>query len=70
MVMLAFNIDNNAFAGSRAQGLINAGHAADSHELEATWKSWNRSQGRVMQGLVRRKQCEWDIFSKGVYARW
>lgn len=70
MVMLAFNIGNNAFAGSRAQGLINAGYAADSHELEATWKSWNRSQGRVMQGLVRRRQCEWDIFSKGVYARW
>ncbi|MEN9903662.1 MAG: hypothetical protein RLZZ555_227 [Pseudomonadota bacterium] len=70
MVMLAFNIGSNAFAGSRVLGLINAGHTADSRELEAAWKSWNRSQHKILQGLVRRRQCEWDIFTKGVYASW
>lgn len=70
MVMLAFNIGSAAFSGSRALELVNAGHAADSSELEAAWKSWKRSQGRVMQGLVRRRQCEWDIFSRGIYERW
>ncbi len=70
MVMLAFNIGSGAFSGSRVLRLINAGQGADSRELETAWKSWNRSQGKMMQGLVHRRQCEWDIFSKGIYVRW
>ena len=36
----------------------------------AAWKAWNKSQGQVMQGLVNRRNAEWDVYSKNIYQRW
>ena len=38
--------------------------------LEAAWKAWNKSQGQIMEGLIKRRACEWDIYSRGLYAMW
>ncbi|WP_218144007.1 glycoside hydrolase family protein, partial [Nitrosomonas marina] len=38
--------------------------------LEMAWKAWRKSQGRVMQGLINRRNAEWRIYSEGVYERW
>ncbi|WP_425433722.1 glycoside hydrolase family protein [Nitrosomonas marina] len=38
--------------------------------LEMAWKAWRKSQGRVMQGLINRRNAEWRIYSEGVYEWW
>lgn len=71
LVILAFNIGTGAFASSSVLKLLNdpaADTAFDS--LESAWKAWNKSQGREMAGLLKRREAEWKIFSDGVYERW
>lgn len=71
LVMLAFNIGRSAFRRSSVAKLINDPDAKTRfNSLEAAWKAWNRSQGKVMRGLVNRRQCEWNIYSKNIYQRW
>ena len=68
MVMLAYNIGANAFSNSSALALINNPQANTPYaNLEGAWKAWNRSQGSVMQGLVNRRNHEWDIYANGNY---
>lgn len=71
LVLLVFNIGLGNFASSSVLKLIN-NPAAQTHypDLEAAWKAWNKSQGNVMQGLVNRRDAEWNIYSKNVYAHW
>lgn len=71
LVMLAFNIGSVGFKGSSVAKLVNDAKAKTSYEnLEAAWKSWNKSQGKVMKGLENRRLCEWKVYSQGIYERW
>ncbi len=71
LVILAFNIGLGSFGKSSALKLVNNPSATTSYpSLEAAWKAWNKSQGKVMQGLVNRRNAEWNIYTKNVYARW
>lgn len=71
LVILAFNIGLGNFAGSSVLKLVNNPSAQTNYpDLEAAWKSWNKSQGKVMQGLVNRRNAEWAIYSQNVYAHW
>ncbi|MBL8472384.1 MAG: lysozyme [Rhodocyclaceae bacterium] len=70
LVILAFNI-GPAFKSSSVAKLVNDPKAVTSYaSLEEAWKAWNKSQGKVMKGLENRRQCEWNIYSKGKYERW
>ncbi|MDE2371758.1 MAG: lysozyme [Burkholderiales bacterium] len=72
LVVFAFNIGVAGFKKSTVVRLINAGprSEADTMLLHAAWSAWNRSQGKVMRGLVNRRDCEWKIFTRAVYERW
>ncbi|MDT4330389.1 lysozyme [Methylomonas sp. MED-D] len=73
LVMLAFNIGAgaNGFAGSSVVKMINDPTAKTNYpNLEAAWKAWNKSQGKVLKGLENRLACEWVVFSQGVYKKW
>jgi GH24 family phage-related lysozyme (muramidase) len=71
LVMLAFNIGVSGFKGSSVVKLVNDPQASTGHaSLEAAWKAWNKSQGRVMKGLDNRRAAEWRVFTRAVYARW
>ncbi len=73
LVILAFNIGAGAtgFAGSSVVKLVNDPTAQTAFSsLEAAWKVWNKSQGKVNKGLNNRRQCEWNIYSQGIYKRW
>ena len=71
LVILAFNIGSVGFTGSSVVKLVNDPNAKTSYtDLEAAWKAWNKSQGKVMKGLENRRQCEWKIYSENVYERW
>ena len=71
LVILAFNIGPDAFPGSSVVTLVNDHKATTKYkDLESAWKAWNKSQGKVMKGLENRRQCEWDIYSQGIYKMW
>jgi GH24 family phage-related lysozyme (muramidase) len=71
MVILTYNIGKNGFAGSSVLKLVNDPDAITGYaNLEAAWKAWNKSQGKVNTGLTNRRQAEWNIYSKDVYQKW
>ena len=61
LVIFAFNIGNYGFRTSSALRLINDPEAKTSYpDLESSWKAWNKSQGKVMEGLKKRRNREWE----------
>jgi len=71
MVILAFNIGKAGFSSSSFLKMVNDPSATSSYAtLENAWKAWNISQEKVNRGLNNRRQAEWNIYNKGVYAQW
>lgn len=71
LVMLAFNIGQKGFKTSSVVKLVNDEYAITNYEtLEDAWMAWNKSQGKVMRGLVNRRGAEWQMYSDGIYERW
>jgi|GEM_PF-2049799 len=71
MVMLGYNIGERSFAGSSVVKLVNDPDAQTFYaSLEAAWKAWNKSQGQINQGLINRRNAEWNIYTDGIYERW
>lgn len=70
LVILTFNIGAANLARSSVAKMVNDPTAQTMYKtLEAAWKSWNKSQGKVMLGLERRRQCEWNVYSQGKYEK-
>lgn len=71
LVIFAFNIGTSGFRGSAVVKLVNDPKAITPHvDLEAAWKAWNKSQGKVVGGLNNRRNCEWKIYSADIYESW
>ncbi len=71
MVILAFNIGQRAFTHSSVLKMVNNPELKTTYKnLEDAWKAWNKSQGVINNGLINRRQAEWDIYSKGIYEQW
>ena len=72
LVLLAYNIGPRAFEISSAVKFINdPSYLSDNFSnLESAWKAFNISQGKVNQGLVNRRNAEWNIYANNVYERW
>jgi len=71
LVIFAFNIGCNAFKGSSVVKMINNPNAKTNYAtLEDAWKTWNKSQGKVNQGLVNRRAAEWNIYNSDTYKSW
>jgi len=71
LVILTFNIGVNGFGTSSVLKLINDPTARTSYlSLEAAWKAWNKSQGKISNGLKNRRQAEWNIYTKNIYKKW
>lgn len=59
MVSLAFNIGGSNFASSTLVKKFNAGDASGSAD---EFLRWNRANGKVMNGLTRRRTAERELF--------
>ena len=59
MLSLAYNIGPTAFARSSVLRWFNGG---DKDEAADAFRLWNRAGGRVLKGLVRRREAERDLF--------
>ena len=72
VVIFAYNIGVEAFMGSTVFKMLdNPSFKSTVYPtLEAAWKAWNKSQGKVMKGLDNRRAAEWDMYSRGIYRYW
>ena len=63
LVSLIFNIGAGNFAKSQVLALINS---EDFAQVGAHWVLYNKSAGKVLEPLTRRRQAELDLFNKPV----
>lgn len=62
LVSFVFNLGCGNFASSTMLGLLNAGdYQGASHQFAR----WNRASGRVLTGLVLRRDAERQMFNQG-----
>lgn len=62
-VSLVYNIGTTRFRKSATAALI-AEDPAPRPELERNWKEWRLANGKVSDALVRRREREWQMYSK------
>ncbi|MBQ7949828.1 MAG: lysozyme [Alphaproteobacteria bacterium] len=69
LVSLAYNIGVGGFKNSTVVKYINNPnfHSNIYPCLESAWKAWKRTQGKVSNGLINRRQKEWDLYARGIY---
>jgi len=69
LVFLAYNIGAKNFANSTVIKYINYPnfHSSVYPNLESAWKAWNRSQGKISNGLINRRNQEWNLYKNGKY---
>lgn len=60
LVCFVFNIGRNAFFSSSLLKLLNDG--ADKKIVAAEFQRWNKVDGKVIEGLTRRRKAESDLF--------
>lgn len=67
LVIFAYNIGANNFAKSTVVKYINNPnfHSSIYPNMESAWRAWNKSGGRIMAGLNRRRDTELRLFSIG-----
>lgn len=62
LVDLVFNIGRNAFRNSTLLKLLNAGNIENA---AAQFDDWDHAEGKVVAGLLRRRQAETALFDQG-----
>lgn len=71
LVIFLYNLGTLQFMTSSAVKMINDPTLKTSFKnLESAWKAFNKSDGKVNQGLVNRRISEWKIYSRDLYERW
>lgn len=68
LVCLAYNIGTKNFANSTVVKYINNPkfRSPTYPDLESAWKAWNRLRGKFSNGLIKRRQYEWDMYSRAI----
>lgn len=64
LVAFVYNVGPGNFRGSTLLSLLNQGNYG---AVPAQMLRWNRSNGRVLAGLTRRRKAEGDLFSTGKF---
>lgn len=62
LVSLVYNIGSGNFYDSTIRRVINC-KVADREEYRRAWMMWVKSKGKVLKGLVRRREAEYKLFS-------
>lgn len=71
LILLIYNIGIQQFSASSLLRMLNDPNIITKFSsIEKAWKAFNKSQGRVNQGLINRRNAEWDIYSVGLYNTW
>lgn len=62
LVSLVYNIGSGNFYDSTIRRVINC-KISDSEEYRKAWMMWVKAKGKVLKGLVRRREAEYKLFS-------
>jgi len=63
LVIFAFNIGVNAFKKCSALKLVNNPKANTPYQtLEQAWKAYNKDDGIIKDGLIKRRAIEWELY--------
>jgi type VI secretion system secreted protein VgrG len=64
LVIFAYNIGNQNFASSTVVKYINNPdfHSSTYPTMDAAWRAWSKSGGRIMPGLANRRDMELKLF--------
>ena len=64
LVIFAYNIGNKNFANSTVVKYINNPdfHSSIYPTMDAAWRAWSKSGGRIMPGLANRRDIELKLF--------
>lgn len=65
LVSLAYNIGITAFAKSTLLKVIKQ-NKNNLRDIEFQWNRWNKANGKVLNGLVKRREEEFAIYKKAV----
>lgn len=65
LISLAYNIGTGAFAKSTLLKKLKE-NKLNFDEIEKWWACWNKSNGKVLNGLVRRRAAEFDMYRNAV----
>ena len=65
LVSLVYNIGSGNFFDSTIRRVINC-KISDPEEYRRAWMMWVKSRGKVLKGLVRRREAEFELFSGNV----
>lgn len=65
LVIFAYNVGMNNFVNSSVVKYINNPNFYSPRypTLESAWRAWNKSEGREMAGLNKRRDQEWVLFN-------
>jgi len=69
LVSLIYNIGSKNFINSSVFKYINNHDFYNPiyPDLEHAWKAWNQYHGKQIQGLINRRQKEWNMYKNGIY---
>ncbi len=69
LVIFAYNIGWGQFKNSTVLKYINNPlYCSNVYKtLEDAWKAWNKSGDKISNGLINRRNFEWNLYVKGVY---
>jgi lysozyme len=62
LVSLVYNIGSGNFYDSTIRRVINL-NIGDIEEYRLAWMMWKKSRGKVLKGLIRRREAEFKLFS-------
>ena len=63
LVSLVYNIGSGNFYSSTIRRVINC-KISDPEEYRKSWMMWVKSKGKVLKGLVRRREAEYKLFAE------
>lgn len=63
LVSLVYNIGSGNFYSSTIRRVINC-KISDPEEYRKAWMMWVKSKGKVLKGLVRRREAEYKLFAE------
>lgn len=66
LVSLVYNIGSGNFNNSTLYKRLKES-TKPRQELEKWWKAWNKAKGKTLKGLVRRREAEYIMYSKGFF---
>lgn len=61
LVVLVFNIGVGNFSKSTLLKLVNQN--PNNPDIKVQWLKWCRANGKVMNGLIRRRICEYELYN-------